>query len=1055
MMATVKFIKISTGQVYTGEQPYVHWMCGGTAQSTSLYASDTIAFISSASAASVNIDSPVFTLYSPNESGTTTTLDATTFYDITSQAASSITLSSDIYITGVGYIFSFCVLARCDVPGEICDTLVIDDVEYTIGCAFEESDEFLRLSLSNKGLEYPDKLAAALPDVDIYEDHAHAHTLNNKWRELLSNYMEIIGSKGSYLSLLKSLQWFGWRDAVELKEVWKYKTPDGYKYEEHPVNDWMNSYWKSRINALSKTTYYTLRHPSMIINGSTDKNTTNWQYETLYIDGVTDEDLKYLCIKWSKEEMRVKMALLGYFFETYFMPVHLDLLKSTVQDLYECDPLVYKHGSISTEVSTCTYGFDSSGSSAFDIILYGDGDLNTTGDSTEYSEVQYIISDSAVSTQTLSVLQTLIFGTDSSGSSSSSDESTSSTVTILLNIGTVGAVDWSNLTYTIDSSEESSSTDGDASDISTWESGSWIITVSADGSITMTLQETGTLYELTDSYLTSDGEVISVTGSSVYYIATDDGWTVADALGSNSDPTNLSSDGYYEYRLQEVSVFGYVPASLSYNIDDTSSGDVSYCSTDSDLFTYVDRTNFKSKVLLFSTYDENALSSSSDELSIPVPVGCVIQSRIASESLGDTFSSSTSESGDDELIAYFTQNYNAIGAIIECSVLLPEDVTSASCTTNLTGESQKITCTCSGVAQEYYVYEDRKIVTYYQLNFSLLGTCDGEYYCTFEFTGISGQVYSKYINIRILDNATPTIGVYKLQYKGYSSDGYCWKTGGPLRSMFHLTRPDPQMIDAVWSDNDGGTLSDSVIETLHRKMSYTLFLPTSGCAQVNPCMILYDLDLGEYASSTVADIREIIESAYPYCEVIIRVGETTSEDVLETSDGDIDESTITADYIVSITIIRYELNEYFSFSEGLTDDQAIIKAWAGSTRCFDTFVSWYHQPVEVTGGSSVSQSDLLYCIPFVEMSVADSTLIPLAYSEFLPLAEARERTWQLYSVTKHDEVIFHKFSTQTPLLTSKYRNALPLGYYHLTFTWKWGTTSRSITASNVFCLTSD
>lgn len=48
-----------------------------------------------------------------------------------------------------------------------------------------------------------------------------------------------------------------------------------------------------------------------------------------------NEALKSIACKWSEDEMRLKMVLLGNFLETYFMPVHADLIRSVVEDIQD------------------------------------------------------------------------------------------------------------------------------------------------------------------------------------------------------------------------------------------------------------------------------------------------------------------------------------------------------------------------------------------------------------------------------------------------------------------------------------------------------------------------------------------------------------------------------------------------------------------------------------------------------------------------------------------------------------------------------------------------
>jgi hypothetical protein len=44
-------------------------------------------------------------------------------------------------------------------------------------------------------------------------------------------------------------------------------------------------------------------------------------------------ELMNICSKWSNEDLSLKMYLVGNFFETYFMPIHLDLIHSTIENV--------------------------------------------------------------------------------------------------------------------------------------------------------------------------------------------------------------------------------------------------------------------------------------------------------------------------------------------------------------------------------------------------------------------------------------------------------------------------------------------------------------------------------------------------------------------------------------------------------------------------------------------------------------------------------------------------------------------------------------------------
>lgn len=221
--------------------------------------------------------------------------------------------------TGIVYI-----VAYFEVPGEYITGLKVGSEVLHLGIPVEGENEILTTNLVNRGVELPQDIYRALEVADPTTDRPDWVVLNNHLKELLINYMEVLGNKGSYASLINSLAWFGYGDSVRLREWWSYETPAGTKMFDAAVVQVIRPHIEEYLFNSHKTTHLALFHMWEV-----DKTLSGWDYS----------------------EMCLKMVLLGHFFETYFMPVHTDLLISAVVETFNVSPF-YLSVSASELVST-------------------------------------------------------------------------------------------------------------------------------------------------------------------------------------------------------------------------------------------------------------------------------------------------------------------------------------------------------------------------------------------------------------------------------------------------------------------------------------------------------------------------------------------------------------------------------------------------------------------------------------------------------------------------------------------------------------------------------
>lgn len=434
----VTFFDIKTCQTYNGDAPFIHWaepLSVGVIRHKALY------FITPEPTCRVHIDMPKdwnFALYQPSRyDGELTDFDGVDFGDINTVANADVTLFGTKM--NQGYAYQLIIICRADVEGEFIETFTINGQPFKIGAEFYGENEALKINLANQGTEIPDLVVKSIYGSDLYEDNVDWVLLNRKLRELLLNHMDVMDNKGSYKSLLNALEWFEYQNLVELREVWKFETPAGTKYYEHPLDTFITEEAKQRMFNSAKTTYFALRHmerkPVIAVgedvipepgiaeirvtpgaNSTANKPLELDAYYPELMDEINrrreernkpkvqarsmrraaakpaeykivpdisfnntvynwDEDdntdlitLKNcLACKWSKEEMRLKMVLLGNFFEQYFMPIHTDLIRSCIEDIVLTD-IPINWGAIENAHEECftesnDFGFNWSGPS--------------------------------------------------------------------------------------------------------------------------------------------------------------------------------------------------------------------------------------------------------------------------------------------------------------------------------------------------------------------------------------------------------------------------------------------------------------------------------------------------------------------------------------------------------------------------------------------------------------------------------------------------------------------------------------------------------------------
>jgi hypothetical protein len=315
----IKFFDIKTGNVYDGSAPYVHWF--DDAQSTNINHIMTLGIITNHSQLNIELpENSIFKIIDTNRLSSQVEniggIDYLNVHDLTTHR--TIINYQEEYRGR--YLYLVYIYAFSTVECEVVEELKINGDVYLIGADFYEENESLIIELINRGVEIPSIIQKAFYTSNYHEDNVDNILMNRKRKELLSNSCDIINNKGSLKSIYKSLQWFEYGDLVTLYELWSRMESGQVVYSEKKMSDFLEGNFSDYADRMTKTTFLSISLAlKSIIKDEYDEDMNPRVQEMIY--------------KWAREDMALKISLLGNFYQTYFMPIHMSLNKASVDDM--------------------------------------------------------------------------------------------------------------------------------------------------------------------------------------------------------------------------------------------------------------------------------------------------------------------------------------------------------------------------------------------------------------------------------------------------------------------------------------------------------------------------------------------------------------------------------------------------------------------------------------------------------------------------------------------------------------------------------------------------
>lgn len=219
----------------------------------------------------------------------------------------------------------------------------LDYCPITVGAVFQDELEELVINGKNMGVNLPKSIIDAIYQHSIYSDTADEHLYNEKIKEYLMNYMQIKGECGNFRSAINSLKWFGWGDKISLVHLLQ------------TDNDALSQYIRDTfdINTDTLSSYNFFKSSTLIDLIVKENNETEdqhnfdfskdfWGENTPVLKDLFDkvvekkydeQDITFYAqyYQYSKIELAIKLSCLKYYYNKYFLPIHLGIHNASIE----------------------------------------------------------------------------------------------------------------------------------------------------------------------------------------------------------------------------------------------------------------------------------------------------------------------------------------------------------------------------------------------------------------------------------------------------------------------------------------------------------------------------------------------------------------------------------------------------------------------------------------------------------------------------------------------------------------------------------------------------
>lgn len=214
----------------------------------------------------------------------------------------------------------------------------------SVGGTFVNEIEELTINSQNMGIKLPKDICRALYNMSFWNDTPDCSLWNQKVKEYLLNYMKLFGERGNFQSAEAALKWFGYGNRIELSALIQ---TDNQFIDQYILNKFDIQYDViDEFRYFRNSTLLSLSIPAIVATDNTktlDFNEDFWGEgkpitENLFNKDLTVKRNNIEFIKpfydWTFTELGIKLSALKYYYQKYFLPIHLSIHRASITNQY-------------------------------------------------------------------------------------------------------------------------------------------------------------------------------------------------------------------------------------------------------------------------------------------------------------------------------------------------------------------------------------------------------------------------------------------------------------------------------------------------------------------------------------------------------------------------------------------------------------------------------------------------------------------------------------------------------------------------------------------------
>lgn len=212
----------------------------------------------------------------------------------------------------------------------------------TVGGEYYDESEELIINGTNMGVRLPKDILKAVYQYSFYNEMPDESLYTEKLKEYMMNYMVLHGERGNYNSAISSLKWFGWGKKLTMTKLLQ----NDNEYLNQYVHDWfdVNTDILDSYKYFRNSQYIALRLEGNYSDGESEQYNFSQDFfgeaKPIMKDSFTRTEIRHYdeadidfirpYYDFIFDEMLLKLSCLKYFYETYFLPIHLKIHSASI-----------------------------------------------------------------------------------------------------------------------------------------------------------------------------------------------------------------------------------------------------------------------------------------------------------------------------------------------------------------------------------------------------------------------------------------------------------------------------------------------------------------------------------------------------------------------------------------------------------------------------------------------------------------------------------------------------------------------------------------------------